>query len=79
LGQVKNKNNIILSNFFLFFIFNFIFIIILYTLFYKGLVITKKSKYPDELFEFFEILIDEKYPVYSGINPSVTVNINNLF
>ncbi|ORX63774.1 hypothetical protein BCR32DRAFT_273335 [Anaeromyces robustus] len=36
------------------------------------IIITKKSKFKDELFEFIEVLIDEKYPFFSELNISVT-------
>ncbi|ORX60989.1 hypothetical protein BCR36DRAFT_407975 [Piromyces finnis] len=38
----------------------------------SGIIITKKTKYPDELFEYIEILISEEYPYVSLTNPSVT-------
>jgi len=37
-----------------------------------GLIITKGSKFPDEAFEYIEVLIDEKYPFFSSINAAVT-------
>ncbi|ORY73158.1 hypothetical protein LY90DRAFT_666761 [Neocallimastix californiae] len=42
------------------------------TIFGSGFVITKKSKYPDQAFEFIEIFIDEKYPFFTEANISVT-------
>jgi len=47
----------------------------IYICYKPGLVITKGSKIPDDVFEYIEVLIDEKYPFFSSINAAVTVNI----
>ncbi|ORY22805.1 hypothetical protein LY90DRAFT_515334 [Neocallimastix californiae] len=37
-----------------------------------GIVITKHSKYHDEIFKYIEILIDKKYPYFTYLNISMT-------
>ncbi|KAL6636388.1 hypothetical protein U3516DRAFT_774224 [Neocallimastix sp. 'constans'] len=37
-----------------------------------GIVITYDSKFPDELFEYIEVLIDENYPYFTEINTAAT-------
>ncbi|KAL6628501.1 hypothetical protein U3516DRAFT_793587 [Neocallimastix sp. 'constans'] len=43
-----------------------------------GIIITKKSRFPDEAFEFIEVLINEKYPFYTELNISKSP-IENIY
>ncbi|ORX82022.1 hypothetical protein BCR32DRAFT_292924 [Anaeromyces robustus] len=44
----------------------------------SGIIITKKSKYPDILFEYIKILVDDNYPYFSELNVSITP-FENIF
>ncbi|KAL6590554.1 hypothetical protein U3516DRAFT_651457 [Neocallimastix sp. 'constans'] len=43
-----------------------------------GIIITKMSKYPDQLFEYIEILINQDYPFFAELNSSITP-FENIF
>ncbi|KAG4101225.1 hypothetical protein H8356DRAFT_279606 [Neocallimastix lanati (nom. inval.)] len=44
----------------------------------SGIIITKKSKYPDEAFEFIEILINENYSFITDINKNMITPYENI-